>query len=537
MGVDVGSFGATADFWFGRFYNSTDQSKVMNLHVRDSAKGTYKKLVFTPDGKKLLGGILVGDNEDFALLSAIAKRPDLGGLTPQEVLDGKVPQVDDGGDGTNLGPDDLVCNCHSVTKATIVKAIEAGAGSFAEIKKCTKAGTGCGTCITTGPQPRLLAHTLNQLRRSMGISTACPFSAQDVEDLAKARSLKDYKSLMDQISYVGYPDCPKTKADVQPILDKVFNGKKKGDGLDQVSQLKALKKELFEFVDKMNCNPIFVRLAWHDSGTYDKRISTFPERGGANGSIVYSPEIDHGANNGLSKAVKFLESFKNDYPLVSWADLMQMASAVSIQHAGGPQIPMRYGRKDVSGPSQCVNRYSREGFADNAGLPDAEAPYSCGSPTPAQHLRNVFGRMGLDDKAIVALSGAHTLGRAFAERSGTVPEGYGESKACKYTKSVGVCPVRHDRAAGVGMPGGRSWTKEWLKFDNSYFKDYREQDPELLWLSTDRCLHDGSDAAFKQYFTQYAQDQGAFFRDYAEAHKALSELGAEFTPPEGIVID
>jgi len=29
----------------------------------------------------------------------------------------------------------------------------------------------------------------------------------------------------------------------------------------------------------------------------------------------------------------------------------------------------------------------------------------------AQHLRDVFYRMGFDDEAIVALSGAHTLGR------------------------------------------------------------------------------------------------------------------------------
>merc|ERR1719265_1767415 len=63
MGVDVGSFGSTADFWFGRQYNCDDASKVKNLIKRDESKGTYKKLVFTPDGKKLLGGILVGDNE------------------------------------------------------------------------------------------------------------------------------------------------------------------------------------------------------------------------------------------------------------------------------------------------------------------------------------------------------------------------------------------------------------------------------------------------------------------------------------------
>ena len=35
-----------------------------------------------------------------------------------------------------------------------------------------------------------------------------------------------------------------------------------------------------------------------------------------------------------------------DYPLVSYADLYQMAAAVAIEHAGGPKIDMKYGRKD-----------------------------------------------------------------------------------------------------------------------------------------------------------------------------------------------
>ena len=42
------------------------------------------------------------------------------------------------------------------------------------------------------------------------------------------------------------------------------------------------------------------------------------------------------------------------------------------------------------------------------------------------HMFDHFCRMGFDDKGIVALSGAHTIGRAFKERSGTVKEGYGE---------------------------------------------------------------------------------------------------------------
>lgn len=39
-------------------------------------------------------------------------------------------------------------------------------------------------------------------------------------------------------------------------------------------------------------------MGWHDSGTYDKNINDWPERGGANGSLRFDVELKHGANAG-----------------------------------------------------------------------------------------------------------------------------------------------------------------------------------------------------------------------------------------------
>nr|ACE81819.1 ascorbate peroxidase [Oxyrrhis marina] len=290
-------------------------------------------------------------------------------------------------------------------------------------------------------------------------------------------------------------------------------------------ELLQCKKDLLAFIDKENCGPILVRLAWHDSGTYDQRISDFPQRGGANGAIIHEPEMSMGANNGLRKGFGYLKQFKEKYPTISWADLIQLASACSIEAMGGPKINMRYGRVDVAGPQDCVGPKSREGFGGNAGLPDAKPPFGCGAPTASQHLRNVFTKkMGFTDQEIVALSGAHTIGRAFKERSGTCPFGYMDNGASKYTKSTSV--ARKDGKTGIGMAGGAAWTKNWLTFDNSYFKDYKANDGDLLWFDTDKALH--TDPAFQPYFQKYAEDEKAFFADYAKAHKKLSELGSKF---------
>lgn len=49
---------------------------------------------------------------------------------------------------------------------------------------------------------------------------------------------------------------------------------------------------------------------------------------------------------------------------------------------------------------------------------DAGPPFHDRANSMADHLRGIFHRMGLSDQEIVALSGAHTLGRARPERSG-----------------------------------------------------------------------------------------------------------------------
>lgn len=66
----------------------------------------------------------------------------------------------------------------------------------------------------------------------------------------------------------------------------------------------------------------------------------------------------------------------------------------------GPTIPYRPGRldKDVAA---CT---------PDGRLPDATQGN--------KHLRDIFGRMGFNDQEIVALSGAHALGRCHTDRSG-----------------------------------------------------------------------------------------------------------------------
>ena len=235
-------------------------------------------------------------------------------------------------------------------------------------------------------------------------------------------------------------------------------------------------------------------------------MSTFPARGGANGSIRFKNEAAHGANKGLDVALTLLAPVAAEHADVSFADLFQLAGATAVEVAGGPTIPMKFGRKDAPGPESLTPEGNR---------PAGGAPWPKGADGAAAHLRDVFGRMGLSDQEIVALSGAHTLGRAKPSRSGFGKE------STKYTKN------------GPGTPGGSSWCREWLKWDNEYFsnlvkaeKGEEERDEELLVLDTDAVLV--KDAGFKPFAEKYAADPKAFDADYAAAHAKLSELGVEW---------
>ena len=237
---------------------------------------------------------------------------------------------------------------------------------------------------------------------------------------------------------------------------------------------------------KANACPIAIRLAWHSSGTYQKSDDT----GGSNGaSMRFAPESTDDANAGLGIVRDLLLPIKKAHPEISFADLWVLGGHVAVEFLGGPMVPFRLGRTDAQDGSVCPA---------NGRLPDAAQG--------AEHLRDVFHRMGFNDKEIVCLSGAHTLGR------------------CHKTRS--------------GFDG--PWTTNPLQFDNNYFRlllnmDWQKrqwdgpeqyedkQTQRLMMLPTDMALI--TDPIFKTHVETYAKDQETFFDDFSDVFAKLTSLG------------
>mmetsp|Transcript_30950 Transcript_30950/g.42563 ORF Transcript_30950/g.42563 Transcript_30950/m.42563 type:complete len:360 (+) Transcript_30950:73-1152(+) len=260
----------------------------------------------------------------------------------------------------------------------------------------------------------------------------------------------------------------------------------------------AVKADIVSLIkeDKdLNKGPTLVRLAWHSSGTYDKMSKT---GGSGKGTIRFKEELAHGANNGLQQAVAWLEPIYQKYHSagqdLSYADLYTYAGIVAIETLQGPKIPWRAGRVDSMDPADVT---------PNGRLPEADL----GAPAAtAAGLRAVFGRMGFNDQELVALSGAHALGRCHLKNSG-------------YEGPWTYSPFAFNNAYYILLS-----TIKWIPDDRVAKLQYtNKKDGDLMMLPSDLVLL--QDDKFKKFVDLYAADQGVFFKDFTAAFQKLQELG------------
>ncbi|KAK9451374.1 heme peroxidase [Limtongia smithiae] len=241
--------------------------------------------------------------------------------------------------------------------------------------------------------------------------------------------------------------------------------------------------------DDGSYGPVLIRLAWHASGTYDAASNT----GGSSGATMrFAPEALHGANAGLEKARDHLEPIHAKYPWISYGDLWTLAGVASVQELGGPTIKWRPGRHDEDA-SACT---------PDGRLPDGDKG--------ADHVRSIFYRMGFNDQEIVALIGAHALGRCHTDRSGfdgpwTFAPTYLTNDFYKLLKE-------------------EKW--HWRKWKGP--AQYQDSTNSLMMLPADMCLV--KDKKFKVFVDKYANSNDDFFADFSKVFCKLLELGVEFKP-------
>jgi len=201
--------------------------------------------------------------------------------------------------------------------------------------------------------------------------------------------------------------------------------------------------------DYGNYGPLFVRMAWHSTGTY----RTGDGRGGARMGIQrFAPQNSWPDNGNLDKARRLLWPIKQKYgQQISWADLMVLTGNVALESMGFKTIGFAGGRADVWQPQKDVYWGSESEWLESRRLNengevdlDLENPLAAvqmgliyvnpegpnGNPDPvasAKNIRIAFARMGMNDEETVALiAGGHSFGKTHgagpADNVGAAPE-------------------------------------------------------------------------------------------------------------------
>ena len=211
LGCDVGSIG-----------DAHGQSQGCKVFVyQDEMSQSYRKMVVSEDGKKLLGAVLVGDNSYYdTLLQYFLNAIDL----PDQAQSLILPAMGDAPVG--LGVDALpatasICSCHNVSKQDISDAVCKGALSVGDVKGVTKAATGCGGCAA------LLKKVVDNELLSLGVEVSTDlcehfaYTRQDLYNLIKVEEIKSFKALL--AKHGKGHGCDICKPAVGSILASVWN--------------------------------------------------------------------------------------------------------------------------------------------------------------------------------------------------------------------------------------------------------------------------------------------------------------------------
>ncbi len=186
IGIEVASFGDV--------FGASDGAKPIVYH--NIPNSIYKKIYISEDGRYLLGGILVGDTEDYNMLyqtyaSKIKLPANPEGLIIKSAEGGFELSVLD------LPDDAVICSCENVTKKRLIEAVdEFDITQVGQLKKATKAGTGCGGCVP------MLDDLLTAKLEASGkvvkkvICEHFDYTRQELFDLIKIDEIKSFGELL-----------------------------------------------------------------------------------------------------------------------------------------------------------------------------------------------------------------------------------------------------------------------------------------------------------------------------------------------------
>jgi catalase (peroxidase I) len=283
--------------------------------------------------------------------------------------------------------------------------------------------------------------------------------------------------------------------------------------------------------------PLFIRMAWHNSGTWDKNKGN----GGSNGCTFRFPEEKGDPENaGLDLAAEVLAPVHEKYSFLSLADMFILAGCVAIESTGGPFVPFAYGRRDFTseeaadkyGPSMCP---FGDGLHNSHGsrLPEADRGTAEGAPqgcpmhvkekATIDGVRSVFDRLGFTDReAVCLILLGHMFGRCHLDTSGYEFPWYsfGPTSWSAYEHGLGYLSVYR-----MAVARGQSKMRVTGKGKRQWEVAFGGGIEPFMMLPSDMALW--WDEKFRVWVEYYDDNRKQFRLDAVRNFKRLVELGCE----------
>ncbi|HXS98841.1 MAG TPA: nitrite reductase large subunit NirB [Candidatus Limnocylindrales bacterium] len=209
MGVEVFSAG-----------DVQEQEDSHAVRYEDPSLGIYKKLIIRDN--RLTGVVLVGDSADSGrYMEWLRTNADL--LVRRRNLLFPDPVADKGETVAEMPDGETVCGCMGVSKAQIIAAIhEKGVNTMAQLKECTKASTGCGSCAATCDR-LLKAVAPDYEEESRKLLCKCvPFTQENLREIIRSQQLKSVQQVLDV--YGNGAGCAVCKPALSYLVDVVWCG-------------------------------------------------------------------------------------------------------------------------------------------------------------------------------------------------------------------------------------------------------------------------------------------------------------------------
>ncbi|KAM4095943.1 hypothetical protein ACJW30_08G069300 [Castanea mollissima] len=238
----------------------------------------------------------------------------------------------------------------------------------------------------------------------------------------------------------------------------------------------------------------------------------FGEVKGCDGSVLlddtptFTGEKTAAPNNGSIRAFEVVDEIKSKIEkecpgVVSCADILAIAARDSVKILGGPKWDVKLGRRDSKTASFSA--------ANNGVIPPPSSTLSI--------LITRFKAKGLSTKDMVALSGAHTIGKARCIIF----------RDCIYNDTnidISFAKTRQNKCPRTtGLPGDNKIEHLDLQtptaFDNYYYKNLIKQ--KGLFRSDQQLFNGGST---KSSVKKYSQDTETFYSDFVNAMIKMGDI-------------